>query len=365
MIIPMFGGTNPGAATPGTNPWASTTIPAEQKNGRGPEAGTNLPPMKSRSGPARNHPRPGSRHLMVLQAVWLIFLCVLGAWWVSLMFSQAGRIASLEQQAGIDALDAQKQWLRTQRMLVWEGGTFFGALLFSLGLLAWFHWRDTRRARTLQAFFASVTHELRTPLASIRLESEALADVLPAASPGRPLVDRMLEDSARLESQVERALELARLEGGGGVLTRPVNLRPIVAEFLRNWRPPPGRTVEIQNLTAEVGAIADPGSIHTLLRNLIENSVRHSRANPLRITISTYTSGPSTVLSVSDHGSAPTGLPGKLGSLFARGADSAGAGVGLYLTRQLMRRMGGEARFVTGADGFTAELAFESEVADG
>lgn len=308
---------------------------------------------------------PGiARHLMGLQALWILFLIVLGAWWVTLMLGQADRIATLEQQTGITAVDAQRQWVRTQRMLFWEGGTFFAALVLSLGLLTGLHWRDTRRARTLQAFFASVTHELRTPLAALRLESESLADLLPPAHPGRPLVDRMLVDSVRLESQVERALELARLEGGGEVLTRAVNLRSIVTDFLRTWRPPPGRSVEIHNRAEAVGAMSDPGSLHTLLRNILENSLRHGRQGPMLITLSTRTDAQSTTLVIADSGGPSGALPRELGGLFSRGSDSTGAGVGLYLVRQLMRRMGGEARFLPGPTGFTVELTFKPEATD-
>lgn len=65
---------------------------------------------------------------MVLHAAWLVFLFGLGIWWVSLMLEQAGRIATLEQAAGVTPGAAQEQWMRTERMLFWEGGTFFGAL---------------------------------------------------------------------------------------------------------------------------------------------------------------------------------------------------------------------------------------------
>jgi signal transduction histidine kinase len=322
-------------------------------------------PMNSRSGSNGSPPRPMARHLMGLQAAWLLFLIVLGAWWVSLMLSQAGRIATLEQQTGITAVDAHRQWVRTQRMLFWEGGTFFAFLVLSLGGIAGLHWRDNRRARTLQAFFASVTHELRTPLAALRLESEGLAEILPSTHPGRPLVERMLEDSARLESQVERALELARLEGGGGVITRAVNLRPLVAECLRTWRPPPGRTIEIRNHVDDVGAMSDPASFQTLLRNLLENSARHARANPVLITLTSQATETTTTLVIADQGGPAAGLPVQMGVLFARGSESGGAGVGLYLTRQLMQRMGGDARFHAGPEGFRTELTFRSEVSGG
>lgn len=310
-------------------------------------------------------PQRWARHLIWVQVGWLVLVCGLGGWWVSLMRSQAGRIAVLEQQAGVAAPAAQEQWLRTQRMLFWEGGAFFAALVVSLGALAILHWRDAARARALQAFFASATHELRTPLASLRLEVEGLADVVPPGHEGRPWIERMLEDSARLEAQVERALELARIEGGGQVPTQPVNLRSVVAEFLRTWRPPPGREAVVRNEAEDVGAMANPASVHTILRNLVENAARHGRAGRVEVSVRTSSSPGQVSLVVSDDGGPPRGLPARLGGLFSRGKDSRGAGVGLYLVRQLMRRMGGDASFEARGEGFVATLAFRGEAQDG
>ncbi len=310
-------------------------------------------------------PQRWTRHLIWVQVAWLALVFGLGGWWVSLMRSQSGRIAVLEQQAGLAAPAVQEQWLRTQRMLFWEGGAFFAALMVSLGALAVLHGRDAARARALQAFFASATHELRTPLAALRLEVEGLAEVVRPGHEGRPWVERMLEDSARLESQVERALELARIEGGGRVPVQPVNLRAVVAEFVRTWRPPPGRPVVVRNDAEDVGVMANAASVHTMLRNLFENSVRHARPGALGISVRSEPDAGRVALVVMDDGGPARGLPGGLGELFSPGKDSAGAGVGLYLVRELMRRMGGDARFGATDQGFSARLAFEGEVHDG
>ena len=333
----------------------------EGRHRRHPADGQILPGMNRNSGFLSGTTQVTARRLMVLQAAWLVFLFGLGIWWVSLMLEQAGRIATLEQAAGVTPGAAQEQWMRTERMLFWEGGTFFGALILSLILLGGLHWRDSRRAQSLRNFFTSVTHELRTPLASLRLEAEGLSELVAPGAPGRTLVDRMLEDSARLESEVERALELARVEGGGEVLTQPVDVGSLVADFVRTWRPTVQRPVQIENLAGHLGVLASPAGLQTILRNLLENSVRHAEANLLVVRIQTDTAGDRVQLTVSDNGTPRSSPPRKLGALFARGDTSRGAGVGLYLTAQLMRRMGGEARFQPGPTGFETRLLFRSE----
>ena len=335
------------------------------EGGQWGKARPRLPGMRAGKEMGGRLPQRWARHLIWVQVAWIALVCGLGGWWVSLMHSQAGRIAILEQQAGLAASAVEGQWLRTQRMLFWEGGAFFAALMVSLGALAILHWRDAARARALQAFFASATHELRTPLAALRLEVEGMAGVIRPGHEGRPWVDRMLEDAARLESQVERALELARIEGGGRVPVQAVNLRAVVAEFVRTWRPPPGREVVVSNDAEDAGVMGNAASVHTMMRNLFENSVRHGCAGAIRISVRSESRQGCVLLTVADDGGPARSLPPRLGELFSRGEDSAGAGVGLYLVRGLMRRMGGEAGFEATDRGFVAHLSFKREAQDG
>src|SRR5258706_7070185 len=106
-------------------------------------------------------------------------------------------------------------------MVVGESSVFLLLLLAVTALLGWLYWRENRRARSMQAFFAAFTHELRTPLTSIRLQAEAIAEGDQRAE----LARRLLEDSHRLEAQIDKTLELARIEGGGSLAEQAVPLR--------------------------------------------------------------------------------------------------------------------------------------------
>ncbi len=317
------------------------------------------------------NPRPPIRvrTLVALSFAWLAFLFALGGWWVYHMEQQAGRIAVLEEQAGLTSLKASQQWARTQRMLHWEGATFFGALTVSLLLLGWLYWRDSRRARSLHGFFASVTHELRTPLTGIRLQAESLAELTSPESPSRVLVERLLDDTTRIESQVERALELARVEGAGPVPTQPLNLRSVVGQFLRHWRTPVSPAVTLENRVTEAAILADPAAFQIILRNLLENSVRHSGRDRVTVTLANSVGADRVTLTVTDDGKPAAGLPQQLGRLFEKGSASTGAGVGLYLVRSLMQRMGGRAEFHAAQGGptprgFNVRLHFRTEASD-
>ena len=296
---------------------------------------------------------------MLVAVLWLLLLFALLLWWGWVVHRQAVKIEELQQIVAQDTSAAHEQWQVTQRMLVWEGGTLLVLLTGLSVALLWLYLRDQRRTRASQAFFASVTHELRTPLTSIRLQAESLAD---AGSSANPLIHRLLEDTSRLEVQVERTLELARLEGGG-----VLDLQPLpIGQWLE--RQVAGVKAEGSQLNVELQAtdqrdapmvLADRNALKVIVRNLVENTLRHSQTLPAHARIAIESEPAAVTVSFADQGRGFSGDALRLGTLFFRGERSQGAGVGLYLIRTLMRRMGGDAEYNSrpGA-GFETRLIF-------
>jgi signal transduction histidine kinase len=280
-----------------------------------------------------------------VQIFWLAAVCALGAWWGSLVLKQASKIAELEQAAGLAVSEAHAQWLKTQHMLMWESVSYFALLLATTGVLFWLYWRDTKRTRSLQAFFASLTHELRTPLTSIRLQAESISDSLTADQEQKELVQRLLEDSQRLELQVERILELARVEGGGPIFIQAIQLRPWLERVIRDWQSHQANQVQVELKITDAQIVADQVAMQVILKNLLENAIRHSQQEKVQIRIETQQTPEGVFLVFKDNGRGFQGNKKYLGKLFEKGAGSQGAGVGLYLVQVLMKRMGGFARF--------------------
>ncbi len=134
------------------------------------------------------------------------------------------------------------------------------------------------RARGTQAFFAALTHELRTPLTSVRLQTEAIA----AGEPTQELIERLLADTHRLESQIDKTLELARLEGGGSLAEQAIRLDPWLERVLRRhrWRAKEnGAQLNITRRSRTCRRCSgDTSALQLILRNLVENSLRHGDA---------------------------------------------------------------------------------------
>jgi len=295
--------------------------------------------------------------LAIAAALWLSLQIILVVWWATVIERQAQQIAALEAQLGGSAGLAAAQRSRTQLMLVGESASSLALLLAVSLLLAWLYWREHRRARSMQAFFASVTHELRTPLTSIRLQAEAIAEGGHSAE----LARRLLEDSHRLESQIDKTLELARIEGGGPLREQSIPLQAWLARALQDIAQAHGAALDVlAHVDAALPPIqADAAALQMILRNLVENSVRHARMSPVRVRLTAVVRGAQLLLEYQDNGQGVAAAAGRLGRLFGRGPNSSGAGVGLYLVRRLMQRMGGRAKFDTApGEGFRAELWF-------
>ena len=303
-------------------------------------------------------PARQSRLVAILAGVWLVIILVLGFWWGTLLLRQSARIADLSVASGVPQSEAYAELARTQRMLQWESGSFLILLLTLSGALFWFYWRDMQRARGTQAFFAALTHELRTPLTSVRLQSEAIA----AGAPTQELIDRLLADTYRLESQIDKTLELARIEGGGALAEQAIRLDPWLERVLRGIAASEGDAVDVTvTLEPALPAIrGDTSALQLILRNLLENSLRHGDRDPLQVTVTANSVNGNVELKFRDNGRGFEGDPSRLGRLFQRGSASRGTGVGLYLVRVLMERMGGSVGFSHAPDGgFATTLRFQ------
>ena len=299
-----------------------------------------------------------SRLVAILAGVWLVIILVLGFWWGTLLLRQSARIAEMSVAAGVPQSEAYAELTRTQHMLQWESGSFLVLLLTLSAALFWFYWRDMQRARGTQAFFAALTHELRTPLTSVRLQSEAIA----AGEPTQELVDRLLADTHRLESQIDKTLELARIEGGGALAEQAIRLDPWLDRVLRGIVAADGNEVQLEiTLDPALPAIrGDTSALQLILRNLVENASRHGDRDPIHLDVNVRNAGSNVEINFSDDGRGFEGDASKLGRLFQRGSSSRGTGVGLYLVRVLMERMGGKVEFAAApGGGFAATLRFQ------
>ncbi len=192
---------------------------------------------------------------------------------------------------------------------------------------------------------SDVAHELRTPLAVLKAELEAIQDGVYTADQER--TEGLLMRVNMLTRLVDDLRALSRAEEGAlGLEKEPIDLHEQAARIVGAFSP---RRSEV-TLTLEgekADALADPVRFTQMLENLISNALRHA-STTVRVTVSNQAGGPT--VWVDDDG---PGVPEherervfeRLYRLDeARQRDAGGSGLGLALTRALARAHGGEAR---------------------
>lgn len=293
-------------------------------------------------------PENRTRALIAFELLRAALVLAIIGWWGWLLISKTRQIVALE--GSIDKT-------QVMRMIYWEAGTLFLLVGVSTALSLYFYLRDAARTRQLKLFFAAMAHELRTPLSSIRLQSEALARKVKS-----PLTERLIEDTTRLEAQIERGMELARLETGAAQRELlPVSLAETLERALGLFPESERKRLQVKG-ALDVQVLAEPHGLRVIFRNLLENSLHHATTTGSKKCSITFTSSPlphgGFRITFKDSGPGfTTGKPEKLGTLFFKGKASGGTGLGLYLIRTLMREYGGQAHF-HGGKGFPVTLEF-------
>ena len=244
-------------------------------------------------------------------------------------------------------------------LLNWHTGIllFFGILLLAMiiggvVLNTIFLVREIRRNAQHDAFINAVTHELKTPVASIRLYLETL-QTRPVDEAKRSEFYRiMLEDSDRLLVTIEQVLRTGRVGASTRLLScSPIDVNALISECVQKARSlynlPPEALVHRAMESIIVKGDAD--EVRAAISNLVDNAVKYSIAD-VQIEIETIpVDGRYVEVRVRDHG---LGISkNELKRIFKRfyrvtnpsSARVKGTGLGLYIVRSVAKRHGGRA----------------------
>lgn len=234
---------------------------------------------------------------------------------------------------------------------VWESAFFLLALFACITVIA----RALRdEARVLQEqdhFLAMVSHQFKTPLASLQLSLETMSMRTLSPAQQRPLIDRMLSDIGRMESLVTRILDSVRLERGRVDLrNEPIDLCAAVSRVTGQLseRAAKDRIVFSVDVPKGLEVLADPLAVDVVIRNLVENAL--AAVGPVgggTVALDARRQDGEIELSVRDTGVGfrpedSTQLFQKFSRLHPGGGSSAyGTGLGLFIVRRMMQLAGG------------------------
>lgn len=276
---------------------------------------------------------------------WLVFTVALASWWLIFGLSQARQLGDLE---GPEAA----QLGRVTRMLILEG-VMLVAMLVAGGVALLVAIRlEQRRRRDMRAFFMAFTHDLKTSLASLRLQAEILREDLPQAA-GNPNLQRMLKDAVRLELQLENALFFTQTDGA--VFLEPIRVGALVDQLRDDW---PELQIEV---TGDQRVRADRRALESILRNLMQNAVVHGRARTMTIALTREASGAIEIVLADDGVGAQVDVSMALDRPFERRTPTSGSGVGLFVCRGLLHQMQGRIQLL-GSAPFTVSIQLPEAV---
>ncbi|MBI3819806.1 MAG: HAMP domain-containing histidine kinase [Planctomycetes bacterium] len=290
--------------------------------------------------------------LLLFLAILVIALAQV-TWWNVLLVRDSD-----PNQAPLDAPARRRRII----MVAAEGSAF--ALAMTSG--AWLIFRSLRHEEQLRRaeanFLAAVTHELKSPLASLRLHAESLELRPDDADRVKTYSSRMLADVERLNRSVENLLAAGRAQAGLLVF-HPVDLdlsKEILQYIEYNLPMFAERGFEIAaEIPPDIRAPVDPQAFQSVLENLIDNAIKYSEP-PSEISLKLYKEGPRAALAVGDHG---VGLDppeaARVFERFYRAGDervrtTKGTGLGLYLVSEIARAHGGGVAVESAGKGFGA-----------
>ena len=229
------------------------------------------------------------------------------------------------------------------------GSTFFALVLVGVVLYLVLSVKAIRLNQRQSNFMDAITHELKSPIASLKLYLQTLNRHQVTVEQQADFQLFMLEDLDRLDRLIDHLLDAARLEHSESVVEpENVSLDEILARSAKlaceRYRLP-AETIRLQLEPTVVCARA--GDLEIVFGNLLDNAIKYAGDSP-QVEVEAHGNHTQATVRISDNGPGiPIKLRRKIFGRFVRlGSElerkTAGTGLGLYIVRTLVKRMGGK-----------------------
>lgn len=281
-------------------------------------------------------------------------------WWGVLLFLQSDQITRFEKQnldLRIDKITRPAEYKqelqrieRDERMRTFkfagEGGTFLGIILLGAFFVYRAVWKHIKLTQQQQNFMMAVTHELKSPIAAVKLNLETIRKHKLDEEKQQKLVENTIKEANRLDQLCNNILLASQLETQRYRLFKePLNFSALLETGIREVQ---GR-IPTHTVTAEISpniwVEGDKFMLQMALSNLVENAAKYA-PKQTGIKVRLYESGHILKWQVTDEG---PGIPSeereriflkfyRIGNENTRKAK--GSGLGLFLTRKILEQHG-------------------------
>ncbi len=244
----------------------------------------------------------------------------------------------------------EKIWRSGRRMVFAEGLFFTICLVFGLWVINRSANREVTLARQRRNFLLSITHELKSPIASLRLVIETLTKRTLNDTQRAHMLSNGLKDADRLQALVEDLLLAARLEDKWQPLPEPVDLEAVAQDCSDGLKVRyPEADIQIKHNNTLLPLLADRVGMVAVIKNLLENAVKYSPTGA-KIEFSASLIDGKYHLKIADQGQ---GIPDsekelvfekfyRLGNEDTR--NSTGTGLGLFIVSQVVKAHNGSVK---------------------
>jgi signal transduction histidine kinase len=241
--------------------------------------------------------------------------------------------------------------LREVALLVF-GVIFFAIIITGLVLNTIFLIREIRRNEQHDAFLNAVTHELKTPIASIRLYLQTLQTRDVSDEKRQEFYSVMLADSNRLLNTVQQVLQASRTRDKNHLLNiSEIQLSKILNESIervKNRYDLDDGAINFAQNDSEIKISGDANELQTVFTNLLDNAVKYSSGKDVKVSLSVKKLNEKfVVIHIKDTG---IGIaPAELKRIFKRFyrvpspqmQKTKGTGLGLFIVRSIIKKHGG------------------------
>ena len=249
------------------------------------------------------------------------------------------------------------------------GIIFFSLIITGLVLNTVFLVREIRRNEQHDAFLNAVTHELKTPIASIRLYLETLKTREVPPEKRQEFYDTMLADSDRLINTVELILSASNArEQRKLVNISDINLQQVLDEAIRRVRLRYGFSdaeISVASPGDKISVSGDAAELQTVFANLLDNAVKYS-GNEVKVSVNVKSLNDKfVIIRIKDSG---IGIPAaEVKRIFKRfyrvpsvsTQKQKGTGLGLFIVRSIVKKHGGKIWADSKGEGLGSEFTIQ------
>ncbi|MCB0482165.1 MAG: hypothetical protein KDC83_12075 [Flavobacteriales bacterium] len=275
-------------------------------------------------------------------------------WWAWLLIDQTAEISHIQVlSAETHAFTENNNWLpRRVLMIIGEGFVFLVILVLGFLKVKSALRKELNLAHKQRNFLLSVTHELNTPIASVKLFLQTLLKREFPVESRLDLTTKALGEIERLRELVQNILTTAQIEEGQfQLLKKKGNLSAFISSELESVKPLlKTHQLEIE-IDDEIEMSFDENAIRSVFLNLLENAAKYSSAGSL-ITIQLHTSSGHPCLSITDEGIGINEV--ELALVYEKFyrveneivRKNKGTGLGLFIVKNMLELHGGRIEYV-------------------